>query len=238
MEAIIFFLSAFEPLHEELDWTLVYPELAGMTDPDELEMTKDTTQLSKSNLALERFDDLMGGLGGIDPNLIKNLGSSFEKLNVAAAGISEVSQATNVTTQFVENVSAAAESVGNLSLSFQQSAAGLQQSASAISNSSTALTAINDSSRGYANQMETMNKNIAQLNAIYEMQLLSTNEQMQKNKGCVRRYGTNVGQHQSVGRRNSPLPRRNVEPQQKSFQFEHSVRQHAFSNERKSLTCH
>jgi gliding motility-associated protein GldL len=28
-EAIIFFFSAFEPLHEELDWTLVYPELAG-----------------------------------------------------------------------------------------------------------------------------------------------------------------------------------------------------------------
>jgi gliding motility-associated protein GldL len=31
-EAAIFFFSAFEPLHEELDWTLVYPELAGLTD--------------------------------------------------------------------------------------------------------------------------------------------------------------------------------------------------------------
>ena len=31
IEAIIFFFSAFEPLHEELDWTLVYPELAGMS---------------------------------------------------------------------------------------------------------------------------------------------------------------------------------------------------------------
>lgn len=31
-EVLIFFLSAFEPLHEEVDWTLVYPELAGMTD--------------------------------------------------------------------------------------------------------------------------------------------------------------------------------------------------------------
>ena len=30
IEAIIFALSAFEPLHEELDWTLVYPELAGI----------------------------------------------------------------------------------------------------------------------------------------------------------------------------------------------------------------
>lgn len=31
-EVLVFFLSAFEPLHEEVDWTLVYPELAGMTD--------------------------------------------------------------------------------------------------------------------------------------------------------------------------------------------------------------
>lgn len=31
-EVMIFFLSAFEPLHEEIDWTLVYPELAGMSD--------------------------------------------------------------------------------------------------------------------------------------------------------------------------------------------------------------
>jgi len=31
-EATIFFFSAFEPLHEEPDWTLVYPELAGIGD--------------------------------------------------------------------------------------------------------------------------------------------------------------------------------------------------------------
>src|SRR6188508_22519 len=33
-EAVIFFFSAFEPIHEEVDWTLVYPELAGMHDDD------------------------------------------------------------------------------------------------------------------------------------------------------------------------------------------------------------
>ena len=33
-EAIIFFFSAFEPLHEEVDWTLVYPELAGIPEDE------------------------------------------------------------------------------------------------------------------------------------------------------------------------------------------------------------
>src|ERR1039457_2358696 len=34
-EAIIFFFSAFEPLPHEYDWSLVYPEFAGMFDEDE-----------------------------------------------------------------------------------------------------------------------------------------------------------------------------------------------------------
>ena len=33
-EAIIFFFSAFEKQPEETDWSLVYPELAGMNDPN------------------------------------------------------------------------------------------------------------------------------------------------------------------------------------------------------------
>lgn len=36
VEVVIFFFSAFEPIHDEVDWTLVYPELAGMTDEEEL----------------------------------------------------------------------------------------------------------------------------------------------------------------------------------------------------------
>lgn len=34
-EALIFFFSAFEPLAEELDWTLVFPQLAGLEDDED-----------------------------------------------------------------------------------------------------------------------------------------------------------------------------------------------------------
>ena len=33
-ESVIFFFSAFEPLHEEVDWSLVYPELAGIPEDE------------------------------------------------------------------------------------------------------------------------------------------------------------------------------------------------------------
>jgi hypothetical protein len=55
-EALIFFLSAFEPLHEELDWTLVYPELAGLTDDFE----EDETQTRK----FDRAHDVPQIVGG------------------------------------------------------------------------------------------------------------------------------------------------------------------------------
>jgi gliding motility-associated protein GldL len=40
-EALIFALSAFEPVDDELDWTLVYPELAnGVKGPAKLRKLK------------------------------------------------------------------------------------------------------------------------------------------------------------------------------------------------------
>ncbi len=56
-EAVIFFFSAFEPLHEELDWTLAYPELAGLDIDEELE-SEDTKKPSHKS-ALEKFDSLL-----------------------------------------------------------------------------------------------------------------------------------------------------------------------------------
>jgi len=56
-EAFIFFFSAFEPLHEELDWTLVYPELAGMTDPDAMEDYREES-ISGRGVGLQKFDEL------------------------------------------------------------------------------------------------------------------------------------------------------------------------------------
>ena len=42
-ESVIFFFSAFEPLHEEVDWTLVYPELAGIHEGESPELAAAAT---------------------------------------------------------------------------------------------------------------------------------------------------------------------------------------------------
>ena len=47
-ETVIFFLSAFEPPHKEWDWSLVYPELAGMVDESAI-----NTALDENGLPIE-----------------------------------------------------------------------------------------------------------------------------------------------------------------------------------------
>jgi len=91
-----------------------------------------------------------------------------------------VSQATDVTNKYVQSVDSVTESVGSLSASFQKTAAGLQQSATAINNSTATISAIGDNSKGYAAQLEGMNRNLVALNSVYELQLRNTNDQMQK----------------------------------------------------------
>ena len=70
IEAIIFFFSAFEKQHVEPDWSLVYPELAHMNDPesskrpaqqldDALEKAKIDNELIESlkNCIFDRYEN-------------------------------------------------------------------------------------------------------------------------------------------------------------------------------------
>ncbi len=133
VEAVIFFFSAFEPLHEELDWTLVYPELAGMTDPDELDDYKDEA-LAGRGVTLEKFDDLFNQ-GDIKPETIKKLGDGLNSLANTAANLSDISSASMATKQYAENVQNAAESVGGLVSNYGESTSKLASAAGTLSDS-------------------------------------------------------------------------------------------------------
>jgi gliding motility-associated protein GldL len=184
-EAIIFFFSAFEPLHEELDWTLVYPELAGMTDPDELEQIKEAGKAGHTTL--DRFEDLVQN-ANVGPETFRKLGESLEKLNATSQGLSDVSEATVATSQFANNMKSAAASVGSLSSSVGQSTESLQSSIQVLSTSyqnlSTVvkedLSSISSGTKAYNNQLEGLNKNLSALNAVYELQLRESNSQLKE----------------------------------------------------------
>ena len=103
-EAIIFFFSAFEPPHEDVDWSLVYPELAGMGDDDHLSKKE---RKKKIDPVAQQLDRLMAD-AKIGPELIESLGTGLRSLSENTSQMANMSNASVATESYVQNVTKAA----------------------------------------------------------------------------------------------------------------------------------
>lgn len=204
-EAFIFFLSAFEPPHEEVDWSLVYPELAGVDEAIDISDKKAAVSSKKS--ALEKFDAMIEN-AEITPELFEKLGHGLKHLNTTTEKLHDVSDATVATNNYVANFEKASEKVNQFADSYGSSAEKLnmkadelattyEKSAQVVGTSGDNLaTAYNkltesmnkelemstDGGKTYNEQLSIMNKNLTALNAVYELQLQGTNQQIEASK--------------------------------------------------------
>ncbi len=126
VEALIFFMSGFEPPHDEPDWTLVYPELAGLDDDDydERESRRGgavTTQ-NIQNVSLSSSLDKMLEEANIGPELIEDLGKGIRNLSENAQKLADVSNAAVATNNYVQNMEVASQAVLDLSDSYKNTA--------------------------------------------------------------------------------------------------------------------
>ncbi len=205
VEAFIFFLSAFEPPHEEVDWSLVYPELAGVEEDLNIADRKAAVNTKKS--ALEKFDAMIEN-AEITPELFEKLGHGLKNLKVTTEKLHDVSDATVATNNYVANFEKASEKVSSFADAYGSSAEKLnvqadnlassyEKSANVVSTSGNSLaTAYNrltdnmnkdlemstDGGKTYNEQLGVMNKNLTALNAVYELQLQGSNAQMEASK--------------------------------------------------------
>src|SRR5256885_3636192 len=92
-EAVIFFFSAFEPPHEDVDWSLVYPELAGMQDEDPMERKK---KKSAKDPVAQYLDKLLSD-ANIGPDLISSLGTGLKSLGENTSKMADISNASVAT---------------------------------------------------------------------------------------------------------------------------------------------
>lgn len=106
-EGLIFFLSAFEPPFIEPDWSLVYPELAGMYGS-----VKDK-ELKKSKSPSERLDEMLEK-AQIDQKAIERLGLGMEKLSDNATKLNSFTDAAVVSEEFYKNMKSASGSAQQL----------------------------------------------------------------------------------------------------------------------------
>lgn len=155
-EALIFVVSAFEPQHMPLDWTLAYPELAGIGDDGE--------KLNKGN-AVEQLDTMLED-AKIDSELIDSLGTGLRSLSTNANKLSEISDASVATNEYAESLKNASNKVGSLADDYARA--------------SESLAVLNEAANSGAStgeQMQKMASTLEALNDSYASQLQGSQQQ-------------------------------------------------------------
>jgi len=188
VEALIFFFSAFEPPHEDIDWTLVYPELAGL-DEIEAGIGNEVTKAASGKTAIERFDELLQD-AEVGPGLFEKLGKGLNSLSSTVNNMTDLTDATVATETYAKSVKTAASSVDSLSNSFNKSADAISSTADVVANSGQSyqslleglnsnFSSIGNNSKAQAEQQELLTKNLSALNAVYELQLKNSNANLE-----------------------------------------------------------
>ena len=149
VEALVFAISAFEPIDDDLDWTKVYPELG---DADE-------EGIGAQGMLSQKLDNLLKE-AQVDTELMTNLGNSIKSFHTAAEGLSVASESISSTAKYNDQVEIAATQMESLN--------GLYQVQMENSNKQSELNnSMIENSERLKEQMESLASNLSSLNGVY-----------------------------------------------------------------------
>lgn len=163
VEAFIFIAFGFDIPHEEVDWTLAYPELSGMGHDETMHTEEDDTNLPIT----AQLDNLLAD-AKIGPELIESLGSGMRNLTSATEKIADITNAAEVTHEYVDNVQKASTNVAHLADTYKEAADVMEE-----------LATNNKQGMSIGESLNSVSKNLADLNATYELQLQGSRQQVE-----------------------------------------------------------
>lgn len=191
-EAVIFFFSAFEPLHEEIDWTLVYPELAGIPEEgaDELPSHGSRHQGAvggggAGSLALAKFDEMLEN-AEITPDLFQKLGVGMKKLSEATSNMTAMGDVSAASAKYMNTINVANDSLGKLSESYQTTTRVINETGNNYKNIADSLSVIETGGKSYQQQLEVLNKNLSALNTVYELQKKGADDHLKESESLYK----------------------------------------------------
>ncbi len=157
VEALIFALSAFEPVDNELDWSLVYPELAG-GEAKKRELKKENPTEAQGLLS-QKLDNLLKE-AKIDGDLMASLGNSIKNFEGAAKNMAPTVDAIASQRKYADEMTNAASSLEALNGLYKVQLDSASRNAEANKE-------IADNAAKLKEQMQLMSSNIASLNNVY-----------------------------------------------------------------------
>jgi gliding motility-associated protein GldL len=155
-EALIFGLSAFDPVDDELDWSLVYPELAG-GEAKKKELKENPKDAE--GLLSQKLDNLLKE-AKIDADLMASLGNSIRNFEGAAKGISPTVDAIASTKKYSEEMNMAAAQMESLNSLYKIQLESASRNAQ-INNE------VAENNLKLKDQMQSLTSNLSSLNQVY-----------------------------------------------------------------------
>jgi len=155
-EAGIFAISAFEPVHMDPDWSLVYPELAG-GDPNDKKKSGSVSQQLDSMLAQAK----------IGPELIESLGTGLTSLSSNVKEMANLSNAAVATNDYAESASKAAKNMGTIADSTAMVSESMDNFSAGLQGALTNINATETATAEFSSELNKLNRNLSNLNSIY-----------------------------------------------------------------------
>jgi gliding motility-associated protein GldL len=162
-EALIFALSAFEPVEHELDWSLVYPELAG-GDAKKKEVKKPE---DVQGMLSQKLDAMLKD-AKIDGALMASLGTSIKNFETAAKGMGPSVDSIAHTKKYADEMATAASQMESLNGLYKVQLQSAEKHA-------TINEAVAENNLKLKDQMQSLTSNLSSLNNVYGGMLSAMN---------------------------------------------------------------
>lgn len=160
-EAGIFMISAFEPVHMEVDWSLAYPELAGMESDRPKKVNKDDKGSVSQQL------DAMLESAHVGPELISSLGTGLKSLSDNVGDMAQLGNATVATTEYTNNVQKAARTMAEITDATTSVNSSLTNFSGGLNNILANLSETEGTTVVFKENMGKLNSNLSNLNTVY-----------------------------------------------------------------------
>jgi len=160
-EAFIFIISGIVPPEPDYYWEKYYPGLDNY-DPDAASAAAPAATGNKKSISAEM--DKMLDAAKIDQNLVTRFGDNLKHFADNVGKMGALTDATVASNEFAGAAKGAAGALNGVKDSFTSAAEGMAKLAGASGEASK-----------YHEQVQSATKNLAALNAVYEMELQDTN---------------------------------------------------------------
>lgn len=155
VEALVFFVSAFDSVEDDLDWSLIYPELT-----DSNARSKDVSETKEvESLLSQKLDDMLKD-AKLDSSLMQSLSESIQNFKGAAENIAPAIDSIAATNKYSEQMFMAAAQMESLNSLYKVQVESTSKQAEVNLQ-------VTENATKLKEQMESLATNLSSLNGVY-----------------------------------------------------------------------